>query len=81
MRLQRLVDVLSQQQRGERTALDIRSVQGALAWPVEGKVVERFGRQRNPKFATFTVNNGLKIEAVPGAQVRARHTGVDQFFE
>jgi septal ring factor EnvC (AmiA/AmiB activator) len=80
-RLQRLVDVLSQQQRGEVTALDIRSVQGVLAWPVQGKVLERFGRQRNPKFATFTVNNGLKIEAVPGAQVRAVFQGTVLFSQ
>src|SRR5688500_118272 len=47
-RLQRLVDSLSQQQRGLAPVLDIRSVQGALDWPVDGKVFERFGRQRNP---------------------------------
>lgn len=80
-RLQRLVDVLSRQQRGEMTAIDIRSVQGALAWPVEGAVIERFGRQRNPKFATFTVNNGLKIEAVPGTQVRAVFQGTVLFSQ
>lgn len=80
-RLQRLVDVLSRQQRGEMTTLDIRSVQGALAWPVEGTVIERFGRQRNPKFSTFTVNNGLKIEAVPGRQVRAVFQGTVLFSQ
>ncbi len=80
-RLQRLVDALSRQQRGEITTLDIRSVQGALAWPVQGTVIESFGRQRNPKFATFTVNNGLKIEAVPGAQVRAVFQGTVLFSQ
>ena len=80
-RLQRLVDVLSRQQRGDLSALDIRSVQGALAWPVEGKVIERFGRQRNPKFSTFTVNNGLRIEAVPGTQVRAVFQGTVLFSQ
>jgi septal ring factor EnvC (AmiA/AmiB activator) len=80
-RLQRLVDVLSQQQRGMPTALDIRSVQGALEWPARGKVFERFGRQRNPKFATYTVNNGLKIEAVAGTQVRAVFQGTVLFSQ
>ena len=74
-RLQRLVDVLSRQARGEAATIDIRSVQGALAWPAEGSVIEHFGRQRNPKFSTFTVNNGLKIEAVPGTPVRAVFQG------
>jgi murein hydrolase activator len=81
-RLQRLVDVLSQQKRGMLpTATDIRTVQGALEWPVSGKVIERFGRQRNPKFSTFTVNNGLKIEAVAGTQVRAVFQGTVLFSQ
>jgi murein hydrolase activator len=80
-RLQRLVDTLATQKRGIAPPTDIRSVQGALAWPVEGKVIERFGRQRNPKFATYTVNNGLKIEAAPGTQVRAVFQGTVLFSQ
>lgn len=80
-RLQRLVDTLSAQKRGIVSNVDIRTVQGALPWPVEGKVIERFGRQRNPKFATYTVNNGLKIEAVPGTQVRAVFQGTVLFSQ
>ena len=80
-RLQRLVDVLSQQQRGIASAIDIRSVQGALDWPVRGKVFESFGRQRNPKFSTYTVNNGLKIETVAGAPVRAVFQGTVLFSQ
>jgi len=80
-RLQRLVDNLSQQQRGLAPSLDIRAVKGALDWPVEGKVFERFGRQRNPKFATFTINNGLKIEALAGTQVKAVFSGTVLFSQ
>jgi murein hydrolase activator len=80
-RLQRLVDTLSAQKRGIAPPTDIRSVQGALAWPVEGKIIERFGRQRNPKFATYTTNNGLKIEAAPGTQVRAVFQGTVLFSQ
>lgn len=80
-RLQRLVELLSQQKRGLDPELDIRTVQGALAWPVEGRVIDRFGRQRNPKFATFTINNGLKIEAAPGAPVRAVFQGTVLFTQ
>ncbi len=80
-RLQRLVDVLSQQKRGLAPDLDVRSFQGALAWPIDGKVIEEFGRQRNPKFATFTINNGLKIEAVPGTPVRAVFQGTVLFSQ
>jgi septal ring factor EnvC (AmiA/AmiB activator) len=80
-RLQRLVDLLSKQQRGLPATLDIRSVQGALEWPARGKVFERFGRQRNPKFSTFTINNGLKIEAVAGTPVRAVFQGTVLFTQ
>ena len=81
-RLQRLVQSLSQQKRGIPPGVtDIRTVQGALDWPVQGKVIERFGRQRNPKFATYTVNNGLKIEAAPNTQVRAVFQGTVLFSQ
>ena len=60
---------------------DRRSVQGALEWPARGKVFERFGRQRNPKFSTFTINNGLKIEAVAGTPVRAVFQGTVLFSQ
>jgi murein hydrolase activator len=80
-RLQRLVDSLSQQKSGLAPAIDIRAVQGALEWPVRGTVFEEFGRQRNPKFATYTVNNGLKIEADAGTEVRAVFQGTVLFSQ
>jgi septal ring factor EnvC (AmiA/AmiB activator) len=80
-RLERLVAVLSSQQPEAMAAQDVRSFRGALAWPVEGKVIESFGRQRNPKFATYTTNNGLKIEAEPRAPVRAVFQGTVLFSQ
>ncbi|HEX6159060.1 MAG TPA: peptidoglycan DD-metalloendopeptidase family protein [Thermoanaerobaculia bacterium] len=81
-RLERLVSLLAEKNRESGLpVLDIRSVQGALAWPLDGKVVERFGKQRNPKFSTFTVNNGIRIEAAPGTQVRAVFGGTVLFSQ
>lgn len=74
-RLEQLVDVLARQHEGQPVAADIRTVQGALSWPVQGKVIESFGRQRDPKFSTYTVSNGLKIAAMPGTGVRAIFQG------
>jgi septal ring factor EnvC (AmiA/AmiB activator) len=75
-RLEHLLDLLARQSQGAITAAtDIRTLQGALAWPVQGKVVEPFGRQRNAKFSTVTFNNGLKIAAPPGAEVHAVFPG------
>jgi len=80
-RLQRLIDVLEKQNSGAPVEADIRSVQGALGWPVEGKVLETFGRQVNPKFSTVTFNNGLKIAGQPGAEVRAVFPGTVLFSQ
>jgi septal ring factor EnvC (AmiA/AmiB activator) len=81
-RLERLVALLAQQHRGNNLpVLDIRTVQGALAWPVTGKITERFGRQRNAKFSTWTINNGVRIEAAPGTPVRAVFQGTVLFSQ
>lgn len=79
-RLERLITVLSRQQQLGVTT-DIRTVQGALAWPVQGKVVEHFGKQVNAKFSTVTQNNGLKIAAAPGSAVRAVFQGTVLFSQ
>jgi septal ring factor EnvC (AmiA/AmiB activator) len=80
-RLERLVDVLSKQGSGMIPAADVRTFRGALVWPVDGKVIENFGRQRNAKFSTYTMNNGLKISAQPRAEVRAVFQGTVLFSQ
>lgn len=51
---------------------------GKLPWPVNGRVITRFGKEKHPKFNTVTVNNGVeiapsgrdrKIKAVHGGRV------------
>lgn len=81
LRLERLIAVLSLQRTGTVANVDIRSFQGALPWPVAGKVVERFGRQQDPKFLTFTTNNGVKIAAAAGVPVRAIFQGTVLFSQ
>lgn len=80
-RLEHLVDVLARQRAGGAVAVDIRTLQGALGWPVEGKVLEGFGRQRDPKFSTYTVSNGLKIAAAAGVPVHAVFQGTVLFSQ
>lgn len=48
---------------------------GALDWPVDGKIVERFGRSRHPVYNTEVVNNGIDIAAPAGTPVRAVEAG------
>jgi septal ring factor EnvC (AmiA/AmiB activator) len=80
-RLEHLLDVLARQTGAAAAAIDIRTVQGALAWPVHGKIIEHFGKQTNAKFSTVTFNNGLKIAAVPGAEVRSVFAGTVLFSQ
>jgi septal ring factor EnvC (AmiA/AmiB activator) len=80
-RLERLIDTLSRQKAGVAPPSDIHVVQGALGWPVTGKIVESFGRQKDPKFSTVTFSNGVKISAEPGADVRAVFPGTVLFSQ
>ena len=80
-RLEHLLDALSRQNGTATAVTDIRSVQGALAWPVQGKIIEHFGKQRNAKFSTVTFSNGLKIAAAPGAEVRSVFAGTVLFSQ
>lgn len=73
--LQRLVNVLSSRERFTGRD-DIRGYRGALPWPVEGKVVQGFGRQRLPKYNTYTVCNGLRFSAPISSAVTAVFPGV-----
>ena len=50
-----------------------------LPWPLEGAIAGRFGRQRDPRFGTSTVNNGITIAAPLGTPVRAVHPGTVAF--
>jgi septal ring factor EnvC (AmiA/AmiB activator) len=48
---------------------------GALPWPTDGRVRAGFGRRKHPRFDTYTVHNGVEIEAAPETPVHAVHEG------
>lgn len=48
---------------------------GALSWPVDGEILERFGRSRHPVYNTEVVNNGIDIRAPRGTAVRSVEAG------
>ncbi len=47
---------------------------GTLNWPVEGKVIYRYGAERRPNGVTL-MNNGIGIAAPPGTPVKAVEAG------
>jgi len=58
---------------------DMRRFRGALPWPAPGRVVRTFGRHYLPKYSTYTVNNGVRMDVSGGAQVVAVYPGVVAF--
>jgi septal ring factor EnvC (AmiA/AmiB activator) len=76
--LQRLVGVLASKQRFTGNE-DIRTYRGALPWPVEGPVVQGFGRQKLAKYSAYTVCNGIRFDSPSSAPVNAVFPGVVAF--
>lgn len=70
----RLEQLLAGLGEGE-VAVPLGAFRGSLPWPVEGRVRMGFGRRKHPRFDTYTVHNGIEIEAPPEAPVRAVHDG------
>ena len=60
------------------SALPIRPFRGDLDWPVEGRMLTRFGRRRGGASSTPT-EAGVQFAAVDGAPVRAVHDGTVAF--
>lgn len=48
---------------------------GTLPWPVVGRVRIPFGRRKHPRFETYTIQNGVEIEATVREPVTAVHDG------
>jgi septal ring factor EnvC (AmiA/AmiB activator) len=60
---------------GHDAVLPLAPFKGDLDWPVEGRVLTRFGPEREARFGTVLPRNGLEITAADAAPVRAVHEG------
>jgi murein hydrolase activator len=76
-RLQQLLQGLTT----DDVAVPIPAFKGNLPWPVAGRVRVAFGRRKHPKFDTYTVENGVEIDAREGAPVAAVHEGIVAFAD
>ncbi len=76
-KLQRLLQGLEE---GE-VVVPITVFKGSLGWPVAGRVRVPFGRRKHPRFDTYTVQNGIEIDAPDESPVRAVHEGTVVFAE
>ena len=50
---------------------DFGSQEGNLEWPLQGRLIGRFGPETHPKWGTVTPNNGVDIDAAVGTPVKA----------
>jgi len=75
--LQRLLKRLQNQEIALPSPfIPLNEKKGKLPWPVSGRVITRFGPEKNPKFKTTVINNGLEI--LPAGQdktIKAIHGG------
>jgi len=62
-------------------ALPVAAFRGSLPWPVGGKLKVPFGRRKDPKFDTYTLHNGIEIEAAFETPVAAVHEGTVAFAD
>ena len=53
------------------TTGNFAKMMGKLAWPVEGRIISKFGTIRNPETGTFTENVGIDIQVSNGTKVQS----------
>jgi murein hydrolase activator len=75
--LRRLFDGLGE---GDVT-VPVSAFRGQLPWPTDGKIRSAFGRHKHPRFDTYTVQNGVDIEAAQDGPVRAVYEGTVVFAD
>jgi murein DD-endopeptidase MepM/ murein hydrolase activator NlpD len=51
----------------------------SLPWPVSGKVILNFGKNRHPELDTYIISNGIKINAANFSLVKSIDSGVVVF--
>lgn len=76
----RLGELLAGTAAGD-VAVPMGAFKGELPWPVTGRVRGTFGKHKHPRFDTYTVQNGVDIEAPVDAPVRAVHEGAVVFAD
>ncbi len=50
-----------------------------LPWPVDGKVILKYGKNKHPELNTVVVSNGIKIKAQDGATIKTVNDGTVVF--
>ncbi|MDP6853294.1 MAG: peptidoglycan DD-metalloendopeptidase family protein [Candidatus Marinimicrobia bacterium] len=73
-REEELARIRAEQNRA--TTGNFAKMKGKLSWPVGGRVIGKFGSNRNPETGTITENVGIDISAQSGTPVKSVLDGV-----
>lgn len=70
----------AQRRKEERSFKEEKKVipskfKGKIDWPVQGRIVSRYGRYRDPQLGTWSENLGIEIQGQPNESVRAVEDG------
>ncbi len=68
-----ITKLLSKQVSGE--GLNLLDKKGRLALPVKGKILNKFGRQKDRQYGSFIVHNGIDIKTRTGTPVHSIFNG------
>jgi septal ring factor EnvC (AmiA/AmiB activator) len=79
--LQNFFDTVDSSGTYRKPTTPMSKLKGQLDWPVRGRIIQEFGRIKNPKFATTTISNGVEIAAPEGTSVHAVYEGEVVFSE
>jgi septal ring factor EnvC (AmiA/AmiB activator) len=84
--LQRLIDKINDAGKKKRTVAVHSPVvrvdrKKSFPWPVNGKVVVSFGKNKHPDLDTCVISNGIKIDAADFSQVKSVESGIVVFAE
>jgi len=55
---------------------NFEKAKGGLSWPVNGSILHKYGKQKDPILKTTIKNDGIDIKAEAGSQVKAVFTGI-----
>jgi septal ring factor EnvC (AmiA/AmiB activator) len=75
--LRRLLDkIISQEWQVPAGWVPLYERRGRLPWPIQGRVITRFGFEKNPNFSTVVMNQGVEISPGQGKSlILAVHSG------
>lgn len=74
-KLENFIEGLENKQEYFESLPDIRSFKGILSWPIQGRILKAFGKQKHEKFHTYVFHKGIEIEAKEGDEVKVVFDG------